>query len=170
MKENNSAGRVTMLGDQGRPLWIDMWAETRMVGKSPGWRHHPEGTSVFLTLQRKPLDRKVLLLMGMHLSFRCTGDRRMFRSTALAPWLFRVWVPPDQPSWILCSAVTPPTSAPLAMLCCCLVTKSCQLFAIPWALAVQAPLSMGFSRWNTGVGCYFLLQGITLMEKWAKRL
>ena len=32
-------------------------------------------------------------------------------------------------------------------------------FAIPWILAHQAPLTMGFPR-NTGVGCWFLLQGI----------
>ena len=35
-----------------------------------------------------------------------------------------------------------------------------QLFATPGAVAHQAPLSMGFSRKNTGVGCHFLLQEI----------
>ena len=35
-----------------------------------------------------------------------------------------------------------------------------QLFANPWTAAQQAPLSMGFPRKNTGVGCRFLLQGI----------
>ena len=35
-----------------------------------------------------------------------------------------------------------------------------QLFAIPWTVARQAPLSMGFSRENTGVGCHTLLQRI----------
>ena len=29
----------------------------------------------------------------------------------------------------------------------------------PWTVAYQAPLSMGFSSKNTGVGCHFLLQG-----------
>ena len=29
---------------------------------------------------------------------------------------------------------------------CCLVTKSCRTFAIPWTIACQVPLSMGFSR------------------------
>ena len=33
-------------------------------------------------------------------------------------------------------------------------------FATPWAVARQAPLSMRFSRKNTGVGCHALLQGI----------
>ena len=34
------------------------------------------------------------------------------------------------------------------------------LFAIPWTAACQAPLSTGFfSGKNTGVGCYFFLQG-----------
>ena len=30
----------------------------------------------------------------------------------------------------------------------------------PWTVACQAPLSMGFPRQHTGVGCHFLLQGI----------
>ena len=34
------------------------------------------------------------------------------------------------------------------------------LFVTPWTLAYQAPLSTGFSRQGTGVGCHFLLQGI----------
>ena len=33
-------------------------------------------------------------------------------------------------------------------------------FVTPWTVARQAPVSMEFSRKNTGVGCYFLLQGI----------
>ena len=35
-----------------------------------------------------------------------------------------------------------------------------QLFVTPWTVAHQAPLSMGLSGKNTGVGCHFLLQGI----------
>ena len=31
-------------------------------------------------------------------------------------------------------------------------------------VALQAPLSMGFSSKNTGVGCRFLLQGIFLTQ------
>ena len=34
-----------------------------------------------------------------------------------------------------------------------------RLFAILWTIACQAPLPMGFPGKNTGVGCYFLLQG-----------
>ena len=30
----------------------------------------------------------------------------------------------------------------------------------PWTLVLQAPLSMGFSNKNTGVGCHFLLRGV----------
>ena len=41
-----------------------------------------------------------------------------------------------------------------------LVTKSCLTLATPWTVACQAPLSMGFSGKNTGVGCHFLFQGI----------
>ena len=32
-------------------------------------------------------------------------------------------------------------------------------FATPWTVAYQAPLSMEFSRQDTGMGCYALLQG-----------
>ena len=39
-----------------------------------------------------------------------------------------------------------------------------QLFAVLWTVACQAPLSMEFSRQNTRVGCYFLLQGIFLTQ------
>ena len=35
-----------------------------------------------------------------------------------------------------------------------------QHFVTTWTVACQAPLSMGFSGNNTGVGCHFLLQGI----------
>ena len=39
-----------------------------------------------------------------------------------------------------------------------------QLFATPWSVAGQAPLSMEFSRQDTGVGGHFLLQGIFLTQ------
>ena len=35
-----------------------------------------------------------------------------------------------------------------------------QLFAASWTVAYDTPLSTGFSRQGTGVGCHFLLQGI----------
>ena len=35
-----------------------------------------------------------------------------------------------------------------------------QLFATPWTVAYQAPLSMEFPRQEYGVSCHFLLQGI----------
>ena len=41
------------------------------------------------------------------------------------------------------------------------VLSYAQLFATPWTVAHQAPLSIGyFPGKNTGVGCQFLLQGI----------
>ena len=40
--------------------------------------------------------------------------------------------------------------------------SSVRFFVIPWTIACQAPLSMGFSRQNTRVGCHALLQGIFL--------
>ena len=44
--------------------------------------------------------------------------------------------------------------------CACMQTKSLQLCLTLWTVACQAPLSMGFSRLDTGVGCHALLQGI----------
>ena len=38
------------------------------------------------------------------------------------------------------------------------------LFAILWTVVCQAPLFMGFSRQETGVGCHFLLQGTFLTQ------
>ena len=40
------------------------------------------------------------------------------------------------------------------------------LFATPWTVAHQAPLSMGFPSKNTGVGHHFLLQGIFPTQGW----
>ena len=34
-----------------------------------------------------------------------------------------------------------------------------RLFVTPWTVAHHAPPSMGFSRQEYGVGCYFLFQG-----------
>ena len=45
------------------------------------------------------------------------------------------------------------------ILMCALSLSRVQLFVTPWTAAHQAPLSMGFSRQNTGVGCHFLFQG-----------
>ena len=39
-----------------------------------------------------------------------------------------------------------------------------RLFATPWSVTHQDPLSMEFSGKNTGVGCHFLLQGIFLTQ------
>ena len=34
----------------------------------------------------------------------------------------------------------------------------------PWTVAHKAPLSMGFPRKNTGVGCHAFLQGVFLTQ------
>ena len=39
-----------------------------------------------------------------------------------------------------------------------------RLFATPWTVAYEAPLFMAFSK-NTGVGCHFLLQGVSLTQE-----
>ena len=43
---------------------------------------------------------------------------------------------------------------------CAHLLSHVKLFAIPWTVAPQAPLSMGFSRQEYWVGCHALLQGI----------
>ena len=47
-----------------------------------------------------------------------------------------------------------------SVVCVCQLLSHVQLFATPWTVAHQAPLSMGFSRQNIRVGCHSLLQGI----------
>ena len=42
--------------------------------------------------------------------------------------------------------------------------------ATPWTVALQAPLSMGFSRQEYGVGCHALLQGICPPQGCKQRL
>ena len=52
----------------------------------------------------------------------------------------------------------------MTKLCPCLVlSDSLQLFGL-WTVAHQDPLSMGLPGQDTGVGCYFLLQGIILTQ------
>ena len=41
-----------------------------------------------------------------------------------------------------------------------LVPKPCLTLETPWTVGPQAPLSMGFSRQNIGMGCHFLFQRI----------
>ena len=43
---------------------------------------------------------------------------------------------------------------------CCLVTKLCPTLCDPMDCSLQAPLSMGFPRQESGVGCHFFLPGI----------
>ena len=38
-----------------------------------------------------------------------------------------------------------------------------RLFATPWTVVHQAPLTMEFSSKHSGVGCHFLCQGIELL-------
>ena len=45
-------------------------------------------------------------------------------------------------------------------MCCAKVLSRVQLFVMSWTVAHQAPLSMGFSRKNAGIGCHAPLQGI----------
>ena len=44
---------------------------------------------------------------------------------------------------------------------CVLLTHLCRLFATPWTVACKAPLSMGLSRQEYGVGSHALLLEIS---------
>ena len=48
------------------------------------------------------------------------------------------------------------------VLCVCVCVSRVQLFVALWTIAHQTPLVHGK---NTGVGCYFLLQGIFLTQE-----
>ena len=68
---------------------------------------------------------------------------------------------------VLFSAMWLDAWTPKRPVACCLEKKwKCYsfshvwVFATPWTVARQAPLSMEFSRLNTGVGCHAFLQGI----------
>ena len=55
--------------------------------------------------------------------------------------------------------------------CCTLSYFSpVQLSVTLWTIALQAPLSAGFSRQEHRVGCHSLLQGIFLMQGWHPHL
>ena len=50
------------------------------------------------------------------------------------------------------------------MFVCACVLSCVRLSVTPWTAAHQAPLSVGFPRQDTGVGCHFLLQAIFLTQ------
>ena len=69
-------------------------------------------------------------------------------------------------SW-LCSFILWPRINPIkaiAVPCSAWSLNCVWLFETTWTVAHQAPLSMGFSSKNTGMGCHALLQGIFLTQ------
>ena len=46
----------------------------------------------------------------------------------------------------------------------CSVAQSCPTLCTPWAVDLQASVSMRFPRENTGLGCHFILQAILLTQ------
>ena len=54
----------------------------------------------------------------------------------------------------------------MAAITICSMLSCVQLFATPWTVARQAPLSIGFSSKNTEMVCHFLLQRIFLTQGW----
>ena len=49
-------------------------------------------------------------------------------------------------------------------ICCCLVAKLCLTLLTPWIYPTRLLCPWDFPGKNTGVGCYFLLQGIFLTQ------
>ena len=66
-------------------------------------------------------------------------------------------LPPQQPQ--ICSSWLWPVSVSYGYEYAC-VLGCIWLFATPWTVAHEAPLTMGFFIKNTGVGCHLLLQRI----------
>ena len=46
----------------------------------------------------------------------------------------------------------------MCVVCVCSVVRSCLTLVVPWTVACQVPLSMGFPRQEYCSGCHFLLQ------------
>ena len=59
---------------------------------------------------------------------------------------------------------------PLLRWACAQLTSHVLLFATPWTVACQAPLSMEFLSMNTGVGSHSLLQRIFPTQGWDPHL
>ena len=71
----------------------------------------------------------------------------------------------------LCSICIQPTHILLYTLNHLQITHSAVCNSLrPWTVACQAPLSMGFSSKNTGVGCHVLLQGIFPTQRFCSHL
>ena len=64
----------------------------------------------------------------------------------------------ESPCWGLTHSVSNSTTCINLWRVC--VLSRVQLFVIPWTVTHQAPLSMGFPRQDTGMGCHFFLQGL----------
>ena len=62
--------------------------------------------------------------------------------------------------------VLKPNLTSSSQICEILVIGCVLLFAAPWTVARQAPLSRNSSGKNTVVGCHFLLQGIFSTKGW----
>ena len=98
------------------------------------------------------------LRLSFHLSF-CYGIS-----------VHRGWTPFAQPGTQISPASPPPYVCMCVCVCVCVCTRTCvhaQSCMTPCSpmdctLPGQAPLSMGFPRQNTRVGCHFLTQGLNL--------
>ena len=86
----------------------------------------------------------------IHGSQGLRGEKNKF----LEQWNYPVWYHNNNTGDCVCVCVY----------VCTLVLSHVWLFATPWTVACQAPLSMEFPGKNAGVGCQFLLQEIFLTQ------
>ena len=103
----------------------------------------PTGVSRLLLLVREVRSRTAVRLLRTYPS---SGNEKMERC------------------WQGCGATWNPRRCWQQNARSCSVTQLCLTLCDPLTIAHQAPLSMGFPRWEYRSGCPFLLQGIFLMS------
>ena len=99
------------------------------------------------------------LSLRPQLSVTQQEDSTLGPHSARCPW--GIWS--AHFSLLLCISKTLP-EAPSAQCMCAPSRSRVRLFETPWTVALQAPLSMGFSRQEYWSGLHFLLQGILLTQ------
>ena len=115
-------------------------------GSNPGL---PHCRKILYLLSHKGSPR-ILEWIAYPFSSACSWPRNRTGVSSIAGRFFTYWAW-RKPNVCVCVCV-----------CVCMQVQVSPvwLFVILWTVALQAPLSMGLSRQNTGVGFHYLLQGI----------